>query len=357
MRIAVPPAESFTSSLPVAVLATETVHEVELPDTVPVVAEAVPTEPDPWRIARKLGASALVIGIGVSAYGLAQPEAAHASTTVPKLTRAQEKKMTTACGTDLATGHRGQVGPNAAIGPDEDTSRALIRAYRIGAKAGETDFNLDASGTWYSIHDSSVNRTTNGSGMVANKTDAQMNRLHTPDGSSVPSEQHLGQVYNHADNGKYAKQQRELVWELKPQPAAAQMGKKDIQNFVDVINQEGLHDVMSISSLSLHNLELVHEVDPTIPLQLIAPVGQSYNPSKVPSFISRLNVDYTHAMKSYGNFSHYIGAARAAGFSVSERLATTASQYVKFMLAGGKQLMLNKVAGYVQLCKQVLAKN
>jgi glycerophosphoryl diester phosphodiesterase len=271
---------------------------------------------------------------------------------VDKLTHNQRQRLGHACDTVIDSAHRGQVGTNTRKGPDEDTLRARNRGFGLGAGASETDWNLNRAHHWYSIHDATVNRTTNGSGFVVNKSDAQMDRLRTADGSHIVDEDRWLGTFKRLKDGKYARQGRLLIMEIKPQPAAADMTKADIQNFDDAIHQKGLQDNIQVSSLSRHVLKLMHEVDPNMPLQLITPVGKRFKISSIPNYITQINVDYNHAMMGYGKFAHYIGAAHAAGFKVSERLADSTSQYQHFLLAGGNQLMLNHVASFEKYCRQ-----
>jgi glycerophosphoryl diester phosphodiesterase len=293
----------------------------------------------------------MLAGVG---YEVSHAETAEATTVqADKLTHAQRQRLSHACDTVIDSAHRGQVGSNVRKGPDEDTLRARNRGFGLGAGASETDWNLNRAHHWYSIHDARVDRTVvNGSGLVADKSDAQMARFRTADGSHIVTEDRWLNTFKSLKDGKYVRQGRLLIMEIKPQPAAADMIKADIQNFDDAIVEKGLQDNVQVSSLSRHVLSLMHDVDPDIPLQLITPVGKRFKIPSVPGYITQINVDYKHAMAPYGHYAHYIGAARAAGFSVSERLAETTDQYRRFMLAGGHQLMLNHVAPFEKYCRQ-----
>ncbi len=60
------------------------------------------------------------------------------------------------------------------------------RAVRHGADITEFDTQPDRDGTRYLMHDLTVDRTTDGSGPVDEKTDGQMSALRTGDGTRVP---------------------------------------------------------------------------------------------------------------------------------------------------------------------------
>ena len=72
----------------------------------------------------------------------------------------------------LNFGHRG-----ARKQAPENTLPAFKRAAELGADGVELDVQLSADGVPVIIHDSSVERTTNGRGMVAEKTAAELREL------------------------------------------------------------------------------------------------------------------------------------------------------------------------------------
>src|SRR3970040_2158507 len=72
----------------------------------------------------------------------------------------------------LILGHRGA----SAYAP-ENTLAAFRRALELGADGFELDVTLSADGVPVVIHDDTVDRTTDGSGPVANLTLAQLKQL------------------------------------------------------------------------------------------------------------------------------------------------------------------------------------
>ena len=69
--------------------------------------------------------------------------------------------------------HRG----NRALYP-ENTRSAFVRAFEDGADFLETDLQVAADGTFMCIHDATLDRTTDGTGPVANKTAQELASLN-----------------------------------------------------------------------------------------------------------------------------------------------------------------------------------
>jgi glycerophosphoryl diester phosphodiesterase len=81
----------------------------------------------------------------------------------------------------IVTGHRGAAG----LEP-ENTLRSFNRACALGVDRVETDVHLTLDGLLVCIHDSTLDRTTNGSGPVSEKTAAEIKALDAGEGESVP---------------------------------------------------------------------------------------------------------------------------------------------------------------------------
>ncbi|MHB8874460.1 MAG: glycerophosphodiester phosphodiesterase family protein [Myxococcaceae bacterium] len=82
-----------------------------------------------------------------------------------------------ACRTRLVAGHRGAGGQLGVIAP-EDTLAGYRAAIAVGADFAETDPRPTADGFLVNVHDTSVDRTTDGTGDVAALTLAQVQALH-----------------------------------------------------------------------------------------------------------------------------------------------------------------------------------
>ncbi|WP_078628008.1 glycerophosphodiester phosphodiesterase [Streptomyces sp. NRRL F-2664] len=83
--------------------------------------------------------------------------------------------------TFLTIGHRGVMG----VEP-ENTLRSYLRAERCGMDAIALDLRLSKDGVLVAVHDPDVDRTTDGSGAVADLTLAELRGLDAGQGERVP---------------------------------------------------------------------------------------------------------------------------------------------------------------------------
>src|SRR5207302_6434069 len=84
-------------------------------------------------------------------------------------------------GRPLLGGHRG----NPAENP-ENTMRSFRSAIAIGCDLIECDVHLSADGRLVVIHDHTLDRTTNGSGLVRDHSAAELRKLDAGDGEKIP---------------------------------------------------------------------------------------------------------------------------------------------------------------------------
>ncbi|MFF9352541.1 glycerophosphodiester phosphodiesterase [Streptomyces sp. NPDC014734] len=81
----------------------------------------------------------------------------------------------------LIIGHRGVMGAEP-----ENTLRSFVHAERAGMDAIELDLHLSKDGALVVMHDADVDRTTDGSGPIAEKTLAELRELDAGRGERVP---------------------------------------------------------------------------------------------------------------------------------------------------------------------------
>ncbi|MFB7917182.1 glycerophosphodiester phosphodiesterase [Streptomyces sp. NPDC056061] len=81
----------------------------------------------------------------------------------------------------LTIGHRGVMG----VEP-ENTLRSFVHAERVGMDMVELDLHLSKDGALVVMHDADVDRTTDGSGPIAEKTLAELHELDAGRGERVP---------------------------------------------------------------------------------------------------------------------------------------------------------------------------
>ena len=111
--------------------------------------------------------------------------------------RASASQPGLACGQQPVqiVAHRGGGGDPAPWGAPESSLLAFRRALELGADAVECDVRVSADGVPFVIHDSTVDRTTDGSGSVAQLSTRQLRDLRLLDGQRIPLlEEVLAQV-------------------------------------------------------------------------------------------------------------------------------------------------------------------
>ncbi|GHE03025.1 glycerophosphodiester phosphodiesterase [Streptomyces alanosinicus] len=81
----------------------------------------------------------------------------------------------------LTIGHRGVMG----VAP-ENTLRSFVAAQEAGLDAIELDLQLSKDGALVVMHDAEVDRTTDGTGAIADKTLAELRSLDAGHGARVP---------------------------------------------------------------------------------------------------------------------------------------------------------------------------
>ena len=155
--------------------------------------------------------------------------------------------------------HRG----NRAACP-ENTLASFRQALQDGADLLETDLHLSADQVFVCIHDDTLDRTTNGSGPVHERTLAELKQLSASYGRAgfeserIPTLAELAAILP-PDVG--------LALELKIddflQPAVAQKLSTELTEL-------GIHDRSVVISFSLERLQAVQAVDPEIPIGWIS---------------------------------------------------------------------------------------
>ena len=92
----------------------------------------------------------------------------------------------------MIMGHRGA----AALEP-ENTMRSIERAVEIGVDAVEIDVRLSKDRELVVIHDSTVDRTTNGSGPVSGYSLDDLKKLDAGEGETIPTLQEVMELIGH----------------------------------------------------------------------------------------------------------------------------------------------------------------
>ncbi|MEU5403677.1 glycerophosphodiester phosphodiesterase family protein [Streptomyces sp. NPDC005963] len=129
--------------------------------------------------------------------------------------------------TFLTIGHRGVMG----VEP-ENTLRSFIRAERSGMDAIELDLHLSKDGALVVMHDADVDRTTDGSGPIAEKTLAELRGLDAGQGERVP-------VFEEVLDAVHAPLQAEIKDVAAARALAAVIRSRDL---LDRITVSSFHD-------------------------------------------------------------------------------------------------------------------
>ncbi|MFJ8467582.1 glycerophosphodiester phosphodiesterase [Streptomyces swartbergensis] len=138
----------------------------------------------------------------------------------------------------LTIGHRGVMG----VEP-ENTLRSFVAAQEAGLDVIELDLHLSKDGALVVMHDTDVDRTTDGTGAIAEKTLAELRALDAGRGERVP-------VF-------------EEVLDAVSTPLQAEI--KDVQAaraLAEVMNRRGLAGRVEVSSF--HD-EAIAEIKPLVP--------------------------------------------------------------------------------------------
>ncbi|HKW06816.1 MAG TPA: glycerophosphodiester phosphodiesterase family protein [Candidatus Dormibacteraeota bacterium] len=155
-------------------------------------------------------------------------------------------------GRPLLGGHRG----NPAEHP-ENTMRSFRSAIAVGCDLIECDVHLSADGRLVVIHDHTLDRTTNGSGLVHDLTAAELRKLDAGDGEKIPLLQEVIELAI----GKVG-----LVIELKNLPPLYPGLEEKL---INMLRQLGaIHEcaVISFNHAAIHDLR---KVEPALQLGIL----------------------------------------------------------------------------------------
>lgn len=154
----------------------------------------------------------------------------------------------------LTIGHRGVMG----IEP-ENTLRSFVAAERAGLDVIELDLHLSKDGALVVMHDADVDRTTDGSGPIAEKTLEELRELDAGNGERIP-------VFEEVLDAVRAPLQAEI---------------KDVRaarSLAGVLTDRGVTDRVEV--LSFHD-EAIAEVARLVPGVRTALVAEHYGPEVV----------------------------------------------------------------------------
>lgn len=197
--------------------------------------------------------------------------------------------------------HRGASG----IAP-ENTLAAISLAADLGAKAIELDVNISSDGVAIIMHDESVDRCTNASGLISDITFAQLQKL---DAGSWFAEKFSDEKIPTLKQAMDLISGRGLYFnlEIKPSPGREAETAEIIANEIKVNWQE--NDPILVSSISEIALKVFNKIIPHISLGLIVrDVPKNWHEK-----LSGNNCISIHFEYSFAN-THIINEIKSAGF-------------------------------------------
>ncbi|WP_299537294.1 glycerophosphodiester phosphodiesterase family protein [uncultured Streptomyces sp.] len=146
----------------------------------------------------------------------------------------------------VTIGHRGLMG----VEP-ENTLRSFVRAERAGMDAVELDLHLSKDGALIVMHDAEVDRTTDGTGRIADLTFEELRVLDAGQGEAVPL--------------------FEEVLDAVGSPVQAEI--KDVaaaRSLAEVIRRRGIAERVEVSSFHDAAIAEIHRLLPDVRTVLIA---------------------------------------------------------------------------------------
>jgi glycerophosphoryl diester phosphodiesterase len=187
----------------------------------------------------------------------------------------------------LKIGHRGACGYEP-----ENTLRSFQKAIDLGVDMIEFDLHKIKTGELVIIHDSLVNRTTNGNGYVENYDFASLRKLNAGKGEKIPTlDEALDLII-----GKC-----KVNIEIK--------GVGVAEDLVKVIKTQKILSQVLISSFRYDPLLIVKDLEPKIPLALLS---EEYRLTPYLELIEELgakdfNANFKYVDERYINAIHKVG--------------------------------------------------
>lgn len=165
-------------------------------------------------------------------------------------------------------GHRGTGTNGASTDVPENTIASFVRAASEGATMVELDVQLNLDGVIYVMHDDTVDRTTDGTGCVAELTSAEMDALDA-DGESVPTLEAV-----------LAAIETDLNVEIKvtDDPSCPETDRLNVATeLARVLAADPTPRDILVSSFDLDQLLAIQGVDDAIPLAFLAVDPSGYD--------------------------------------------------------------------------------
>ena len=155
-------------------------------------------------------------------------------------------------GRPLLGGHRGHPAENP-----ENTLRSFRSAIAVGCDLIECDVHLSADGRLVVIHDHTLERTTNGTGLVRDHSAAELRKLDAGEGEKIPLLQEVVELAL----GKVG-----LVIEIKQVPPLYPGLEEKLVNMLRQLGALSECAVVSFNHMAIHELR---KIEPSLQLGIL----------------------------------------------------------------------------------------
>ena len=200
--------------------------------------------------------------------------------------------------------------PPTAVSPPattENTVRAFERAVAGGARSIESDLRLTSDGVWILMHDGTVNRTTNGTGRVAQMTLAQIKALQTDGGQRVPT-------FDEAVSALPAETGYQMEFKTD------RFTDRQLMAVVNRLQAQTKASDLFLTSRFTGVLRRLSTLAPDLPRGLIMVKKERLAPSAIPDFVDSINISQTVADERYIARVHAVGKQVLARYANKEHL-------------------------------------
>ena len=165
-------------------------------------------------------------------------------------------------------GHRG-----ASAYHPENTMKAFVAAYEMGAEMIELDLTLSKDGVPVVIHDETLDRTTDGKGKVSDLTLQELKQL---DAGSWFSSKHSGErIPTLKEVLEFAKGKISVNIEIKPEAVTENWENGIEEKALKLVQELEMEEFVLFSSFSYQAIDNLRKLDVDIPAALLYEKEQS----------------------------------------------------------------------------------
>ena len=193
---------------------------------------------------------------------------------------------------------------------DENTLLAFRESWEAGYTGFETDIRMSKDGVLYICHDNTLDRTTNGTGKLEEKTSAELDKLITKKGNPILRFEDLCRFFDGKDN-------LYVEWEMKTKPVESYPPER-LKEYVEKVyagvkSIKSKNSQMVFTSNDYRGLKLLQEYHPDAELLLI--IGKPINDETIG--IAKTVGIYTLGCTMNGTSREMVQKAHKEGITVS----------------------------------------